>query len=151
MNKTSKIVSSISLLLILVINCNNPELQNYSGRSDNRVEAENIVRYYSDEKPGKWKDQVKDHVPEYTIEDFNDVKRIRVTVPFSGTLSPPHYVEVIVLADNKHKQIKSVTFEKGVKDPVALFEIPGNYNSDLYIISKCSLHDMWEKKITPNN
>lgn len=109
-----------------------------------------INNYHSDQNPGKWKDQAIDHVPQFkTIYNKKDKKNIsiKVNIPFMGTRAPLHYIETIILADHNHNEMQKVDFLMGNEDAQAVFMLPKDYKSYIYIISKCNLHDMWEARV----
>lgn len=129
------------LLLLLVFNLSCTEQEPVKFKKKKKI------KFHTIEKKGKWDKQSKDHVPQYTINIDGDNWLIKVNVPFRGTLNPLHYVEVIVLADKNHRQIQKASFVRGEKIPSAVFRLPRDNRSYVYIISKCNLHDMWEKKV----
>ena len=106
------------------------------------------IKYYSKNNPGKWKDLPGDHTPTYKITQDKENKIITVTVPFKGTVNPIHYVEVIVLLDHNRKELQKKNFQRGTQTATAVFKLPKDYLSFVYVVAKCNLHDMWEVKIT---
>ena len=104
-------------------------------------------KFLSTSKPGKWEKQAEDHVPDYIIKTDKENKIIKVKVPFNGSIAPLHYVEAIILTDHNHKEIQKETFPRGNKIAETEFFLPLDYRSTVYIVIKCNLHDMWEKKV----
>jgi desulfoferrodoxin (superoxide reductase-like protein) len=105
------------------------------------------VPFHSAVNPGVWESQVADHEPVVTVTDLNDRKVLNVQVPFSQKRDHHHYVEAILLLDQKRKELQKKTFDSGSGAGGAVFELPGDYNSRVYVVVKCNLHDMWEKPV----
>jgi len=124
---------------------------NYAGEST-AEKAEKIRRgetekYFNKFKKPDWIRDPDEHIPQYTIKQDKQFKYINVTVSLKGTLDPLHYIELIILADHNHRELQKVTFPLGNPAAAAVFKLPADYQSFVYIIAKCNLHDMWETKV----
>ncbi len=117
------------------------------------LEEKRDYTYFSDQTPGKWKDQANDHMPQYAVTKSKDKKYllVDVNVPFKGTITPSHYIECIILTDHNGKEMQKISFNKGTTAFYAQFKLPSNYKAYFYIIAKCNLHDMWRVKVFPSN
>jgi len=104
--------------------------------------------FYDKNYTGDWKNEAKNHVPQYHVKITDKEKIITVMAPFKGSLSPLHYIEAILLLDHNHKEIAKKTFQRGTPQASAIFKLKKDYKSFVYVVLKCNLHDMWEAKIT---
>lgn len=111
-----------------------------------RVPGEKI-KFHSAENPGRWKDQAPSHTPSYSVQKTGDSYKITVSVPLKGRTIPLHYIEVILLTDSRHRELKKKTFTRGERNAKALFTLPADTRSPVYAVIKCNLHDMWDKRI----
>jgi len=102
-------------------------------------------KFHSVEDEGYWKGKSDTHVPKI-ISISSNKDEIEVTVPLQPTLSPRHYIEVIVLVKGK-KQVSAKKFKPSFKKATAKFKINDSSPDDYWIVAKCNLHDMWRVKI----
>jgi desulfoferrodoxin (superoxide reductase-like protein) len=119
-------------------------------KSGGTIAEKNEVPFYSTASPGIWKSQAVDHEVEVTVTRINDRKTINVQIPFAKKKEKNHYVEVIVILDLKRKELQKKSFEKGGAENGASFDFPAEFNSPVYVVMKCNLHDMWEKLVDLN-
>ena len=119
--------------------------------SDTDTELENKkqgVQFYTAAKPGPWANQSADHDVEITITRDSEGKTIHVYIPFAAKKEQRHYVESILILDSKGKELQKKSFLKGRgSDKGATFNFPENFNEPVFVVLKCNLHDMWEKKV----
>ncbi len=115
--------------------------------TEKKISPEEKIKFHSPENPGKWKNQSSSHTPAYHVEKTGDSYNVTVSVPLKGSTIPLHYIEVILIADSRHRELKKKTFTRGVRNAKALFTLPADTQSPVYAVIKCNLHDMWEKKI----
>jgi desulfoferrodoxin (superoxide reductase-like protein) len=107
-----------------------------------------IQKFYSSDEPGRWEAQAADHdIQASIIEDAKGKRGIEVFVPFTKERNEQHYVEAIVLLDEKNNQLAKKTFKRGERAET-IFEITDNIKFPVYVVSKCNMHEMWRKKIT---
>lgn len=152
--KKFKPAALFPVLILFLFSCNffGGNNEEGSGEFAPYKEEDTLVKYHSEKKAGKWKDQAVDHVPTFKVVYNEDNKKsknklIKVSVPFEGRRSPLHYIEVIILADHNHNELQKVEFPLGNKYADAVFKLPKDYKSYVYIIAKCNLHDMWEARV----
>jgi desulfoferrodoxin (superoxide reductase-like protein) len=119
-------------------------------KSGGTIVEKSEVPFYSAASPGIWKSQSIDHEAEITITRINDRKTLNVQIPFAKKKEKNHYVEVIVILDLKRKELQKKSFEKGGAENGATFDLPADFNSPVYVVMKCNLHDMWEKLVDWN-
>ena len=144
MKKLFNIILLLSLSgIVLTTSCKEMD----DSRSESEMTPLDRITFYSSSNPGKWKDLPDDHTPVYTVTVEKDQKVITVVVPFNGTTSPIHYIETIILLDHNRKELQKVTFPRGNRTASAVFKLPKDYVSFVYVVAKCNLHDMWEKKV----
>jgi desulfoferrodoxin (superoxide reductase-like protein) len=115
--------------------------------SGDRGTERNEVKFFSSARPGPWKAQASDHEPEITITKTVDRKTIYVRIPFAQPREKSHHVEAIAVLDLDRKELQKATFENMRADKGARFDFSADYNSPVYIVMKCNLHDMWEKLV----
>lgn len=122
-----------------------------------RLRELGMVEFFSEADPGKWKDHTGDHVPQCKVtfekpktfnKDDKGTRVIEVTVPFNGSEYPLHYTEAIILLDHNRKELQKTTFKRGNRKATALFRIPGDYKSFVYVVQKCNMHDMWIQQVS---
>lgn len=127
----------------------------FSGSGEPSKDTETLqgdgVKFHTAEKTGSWKKQAADHVPSYTISyeehDGKKFKIITAKIPFSGSIAPLHYVEALILADYNHNELQKASFHRGNQKAAAVFRLPADHRSHVFIIAKCNLHDMWETRV----
>ena len=96
---------------------------------------------------GKWENEANDHVPQVRTTVESDLRVLIVDVPLDGTSIPLHYIEAIILTDHNKRELQKVTFTKGNRRAAARFTLQADHRSFVYVIVKCNLHDMWEKRV----
>jgi desulfoferrodoxin (superoxide reductase-like protein) len=107
-----------------------------------------IQKFYSADEPGRWEAQAADHdIQVSIIEDAKGKRGIEVFVPFTKERNEQHYVEAIVLLDEKNRELAKRSFKRGEK-AITIFEITDKIKFPVYVVSKCNMHEMWRKKIT---
>ena len=151
----SKSIFMILSISVLILSCNfSPSEDGSLDESEFMKDGAAIKRdmkYFSARKSGKWKDKAGDHMPQYNVTKDKKFIYIDVTVSLTETRASSHYVECIVLTDHNNKEMQKKTFMKGERNFSAKFKLPKDYKSYVYVISKCSLHDMWRVKIFPSS
>lgn len=119
--------------------------------SDNDSEVEKKkggMAFFSAANPGPWTEQAVDHEAEITITRIDNRKIIDVNIPFAQQKEQRHYVEAIVIMDINRNELQKKSFVKGRgTEKGAKFDFPENYDSPVYVVMKCNLHDMWEKLV----
>ena len=110
-------------------------------------ESEKIIppKFHTPENEGYWKGKAETHMPKITFTS-SAKNEIEVTVPILQTLSPRHYIEVIVLVKDE-KQVDSKKFEPSTEPPKARFKIDSSNLSRYSVVVKCNLHDMWRAPV----
>jgi desulfoferrodoxin (superoxide reductase-like protein) len=106
------------------------------------------VKFYSAADPGMWESKAAEHDVDITITKVNDKKILNVRVPFAKDRDKRHYIEAIVLLDANRNELQKKSFHKSSGDDGAQFEVPADFNTPVYVVMKCNLHDMWEKLVT---
>jgi desulfoferrodoxin (superoxide reductase-like protein) len=99
--------------------------------------------FLSLENPGPWKEQPSiplTHIPQYTVSKNDTAKIISVTVPLN--VDRRHYIEAIILLDGSFKELRKKNLDRG-ETPAAVFNLPLDFKDKVYIMIKCSQHDMW--------
>jgi desulfoferrodoxin (superoxide reductase-like protein) len=127
----------------------------FSSSKDTSKDTETLqgdgVKFHTAEKTGTWKKQASDHVPLYAISyeehDGKKYKIIMERIPFKGAIAPLHYVEALILTDYNHNELQKVSFHRGNQNATAVFRLPMDHKSHVFIIAKCNLHDMWEARV----
>lgn len=138
------IIVVTAIFAVMQCSCNMSDTSGPGGGADVRAGE---VRYYSAADPGVWESRVEDHDADITVIRVNDTKVINVHVPFTNKREKKHYLEAIVLLDSNKKQLQKKSFEKGFGEEGAKFEVPADFNEQVYVVIKCNLHDMWEKPV----
>jgi desulfoferrodoxin (superoxide reductase-like protein) len=134
--------SIFMLIAAFVISCSD------SGGVFSDGEKGKVQKFYSADEPGRWEAQAADHDIEVSIiEDAKGKRGIEVFVPFTRERSEQHYVEAIVLLDEKDRELAKKSFKRGEK-ALTIFEITDKIKFPVYVVSKCNMHEMWRKKIT---
>jgi desulfoferrodoxin (superoxide reductase-like protein) len=137
-----------NLMFILVFSCSVvsfscSDIGNFFGK-DNTSKAQ---KFYSADEPGMWEAQAADHEVRVSIvDDARGKKGIEVYVPFTKEMSDEHYVETIVLLDEKNRQLSEKSFSRGEKAQ-AIFEVTDKIRFPVYAVAKCNMHGMWRKKV----
>ncbi|MFC1668826.1 desulfoferrodoxin family protein [Spirochaetota bacterium] len=139
--KTNFSIILTSILLFQIFSCQ-------PAKEDKIKKKIKPTKFYNARNPGKWKNNSYEHIPQVTVKTDKINKIINVTVPLEGRMSPIHYIEVIVLLDHNRKELQKKTFPSGNKKAEAVFKLPKNYSSFVYVVAKCNLHDMWEKRVS---
>jgi len=118
-----------------------------TSENDTGAEKKGGVEFFYIDKPGPWVDQALDHDPEITITRVDDRKILNVHIPFARQTNRKHYVEAILVLDMKRNELKKKSMEAGRGLVGAQFDFPDNYQTPVYVVMKCNLHDMWEKLV----
>jgi desulfoferrodoxin (superoxide reductase-like protein) len=98
-------------------------------------------KFHSHDDEGYWMGKADSHMPVITFLN-SDKTEFEATVPLQPTLSPRHYIEVIVLVKGK-KQVDAVKYKPSFKKAKAKFKIKDQSTKDYWVVAKCNLHDMW--------
>lgn len=96
-------------------------------------------KYHTQTNPGAWENKAKEH--EVKIR-YVGSDTIEVTIPLQSTMQPRHYIEAIVLHDDREKEIAARHFKPSYIEAKAEFKLP-DPRKQYYIIAKCNAHDMW--------
>ena len=137
-----KISLCMVIQLVFMLSCSD------SGGIFGDSEKGKIQKFYSADEPGRWEAQAADHDIQATIiEDAKGKMGIEVFVPFTKEGSEQHYVEAIVLLDEKNHELAKRSFKRGEK-AITIFEITDKIKFPVYVVSKCNMHEMWRKKVT---
>lgn len=67
---------------------------------------------------------------------------IEVTLPLQSSIQPRHFIEAILLQDEREKEIAVQLFKPSYVSAKAEFKLPDS-TKPYYIVIKCNLHDMW--------
>lgn len=102
-------------------------------------------KYHTQTNPGSWEKKMEEHKIKISYVGSD---KIRVDVPLQSTLRPPHFIEAILLQDDKEKEIKAKIFEPSYTAADAEFKLPDS-TKKYYIVIKCNLHDMWMAPVPP--
>jgi len=116
----------------------------FLAQSCNKSGSELEPKFYSADNPGKWKEQQATHTAQITEDGGDNERQIHVSIPMAP--NPGHYIEVILLTDDKHKELAKKVLARS-EQPVADFTLPKGNNSRFYVVIKCNLHDMWEVEV----
>ncbi len=136
------VMLSCMLLSALILSCSD------SGGIFGGGEKGKVQKFYSADEPGRWESQAVDHdIVVSIIEDAKGKRGIEVFVPFTKEKNEQHYVEAIVLLDEKNHELAKKTFKRGEK-ALTIFEITDKIRFPVYVVSKCNMHEMWRKKVT---
>lgn len=106
----------------------------FPASADSPALPDSIV--YSAEKPGKWSEKVKSHVP---IVSVNGNK---ISVKTDHGMSEEHYIVRHTLVSKSGEVLGEKTFHPSDKEAVSLFEIPAGHTA-LFATSFCNKHDLW--------
>lgn len=96
-------------------------------------------KYHTQTNPGAWESKAKEH--QINIA-YLSPDTIEVSIPLQSTMQPRHFIEAIVLQDDKEKEIAVRHFKPSYIPAKAEFSLPDATRS-YYIVIKCNLHDMW--------
>lgn len=96
-------------------------------------------KYHTPTNPGAWESKAKEH---NVSVRYLSADTIEVTVPLQSSIQPRHYIEVILLQDEKEKEIAVQHFKPSYIPAKAEFRLPDS-TKPYYIVIKCNLHDMW--------
>ena len=100
---------------------------------------------YTLETPGRWKAQVKTHVPTFKVIENRSENNLEVSVA-GHDFNQGHYIEKIGVMDKNKKDVVSRSLPRGAA-PRARFTID-MYNLDDYkIYVKCNMHDLWTAEL----
>ncbi|AFM14714.1 desulfoferrodoxin family protein [Turneriella parva] len=96
-------------------------------------------KYHTPTNPGAWESKAKEHnvSVRYLSSDA-----IEVTLPLQSSIQPRHFIEAILLQDDREKEIAVQLFKPSYVSAKAEFKLPDS-TKPYYIVIKCNLHDMW--------
>ena len=135
---------AILLTLLFLLSCN----RSGSDQPEFDPKGKPVIHFNTVADPGHWEAQASDHEPEIRLVDEDDGAVMYVTVPFTKTRNPNHYLEVVLLLDANKKEIAKKEFERGSGREGARFVLPEGGTSGLSVVAKCNLHDMWIKPVS---
>lgn len=85
------------------------------------------------------------HEPTVFIKKKGNKKVISVSLLIQA--SERHYIEKILLLDHNFKELQTREFLRN-ETAVTEFTLDEKYNTKVYVVAKCNIHDMWVKPIS---
>ena len=142
-----KIIFNVLILLFVFLSCK--DSGPYEGPVEKQLplQGKYNVNIYNKDNAGKWNEEADDHIPIVKINTDDEHKTISVKIPLKGKTIPLHYIEAIILTDHNKRELQKKVFPRGNRSAAGVFKLPLEYRSFVFVIVKCNLHDMWEKRV----
>ena len=97
--------------------------------------------YYTEKKPGRWKDLLKSHIP--TIEIKGNLLEISTPHEMKGF---EHFIIKHIVLDKSFNIVSEKIFDPSKDRAFSKHDISG-YSNSLFVLSICNLHDTWLKPL----
>ena len=97
--------------------------------------------YYTKEKPGRWKNIVRSHIP--LVEKKSNFLEVNTPHEMKGF---EHFILKHIILDDKFNIISEKIFDPTKDRAYSRHDISG-YGDSLFVLSICNLHDTWLEPI----